>query len=292
MATVDTMMSLLRQTIEDALLPLQTTPPAAPAHKVYRGFPIPETLNNDLRNNIVHISVAMAPGGERADDQMLTTMDQITDPDVQLTAVISGTQLNAASTNVPATGTITLSGTVVAGTRTMTQVGDVYVPYGPTAGDAPDVVAAGVAAAVNANTDAAAIATAVAVGNVVTITTLANAAIGKRVAFDFKIGGTAQFADETGRRVAEFQINIYGYDDPSRVLYSNAVDVGLSALDFLVPENDVPGKLVYARTQQIDRELSHVVYRRTLVYSVQYTQTALTTGYQVLAGLVKVQRGG
>jgi hypothetical protein len=285
-------MVLLKQTVEQALLPLQTTPPAQPAHKVYRGFPVPETLNNDLRQNIVHVSIAVAQAGDRADDSMITSMQQLTDPDVQLTAVVSGTQLNAASTSVPATGTITLSGTVVAGTHTMTQIGDVYVPYTPPVGATPAQVATAVASAVNANTDAAAIATAVAVGNVITVTTVGNAVNGHRVKFDFKIGGTALMVEETGRRHVEFQINVYGYDDPSRARYANTLDTALSAMDFLVPEDDVPAKLVYVRSQQIDRELSHVVYRRTLVYSVQYTQTALTTGYQVLAELVKVQRGG
>jgi hypothetical protein len=189
-------------------------------------------------------------------------------------------------------GTITLAGTVVEGTHTMVHVGSAYVPYTPSPGDTSDQVAAAITAAVNADSVASTIVTANVVGSTITLTTLANAVNGQRVVLEFHIGGTAQFAAETGRERAEFQVNIWGYDDDSRALYSNTIETALNSLGFLVPDSDVPAKIDYVRKRQVDRELSHVVYRRTLVYSVQYTQTALTTGYQVLAGLVEVQRGG
>lgn len=286
MSTLDQTMSALRAEVETALADVSLQ------YKVYRGHPIPETLTNDLRNKIVHVSVAPSPGGERSMDEMSTALDQVSEPVVDLTATKTGNQLNAASTAVPATGSFTLAGSILAGTHTMTQIGSVYVPYTPVVGDTPDVVATAIADAINAHAEANLLVTAVAAAETVTLTTVSNAVLGQRVAFDFKIGGTANFAEEVGRRDAEFHINVYGYDDPSRALVSNTLDIALAALKFVTPSDGVPAELVFKRSLTTDRELSHVVYRRTLVYSVQYTQTALTTGYQVLAGLVRVLSGG
>lgn len=286
MATIDTTLDTLRNKIRELLLPFQAPDyPVTAKHRVYKGSPIPEQLDTDLRAKILHVAVIPAPSGEQRMDGKNSSAEQVSAPNVQLTATLSATKL------VGAPVTVTFSGTVVEGTRTMTQIGAAYVPHRPTTGATPAQVATGVAAAINAHAEASALVTATAAAATVTVTNKNPIAVGGSLTFDFRIGGTAQYASELRRGKAEFHVHVFGYDDPSRVRYSDAIDDGLAALEFLSLQDGTTAKLEFVRSFQTDRELSHLVYRRTLVYSVQYIRTALTTGYQVLAGLVTIKEG-
>lgn len=286
MATADTTLKDLETRIRAILLPMQVVDGAGnPAHRVYRGQPMPEGLNADLQKRIVHVAIVMAPSGEARSEGGTSSMQQVTEPDVQLSATATATKF------VGTPVAVTLAGTVVAGTRLMVQVGPHYLPYQPATGATPIAVAAAVAAAVNADPSMASLVTAAAVGATVTFTNNAAITIGGSFAFDFRIGGTADFMSSTRWGKTEFHVHVFGYDDNSRAAYANAIDDILSDIRMVSLSDGTTGKLEYVRFLQTDRELSHLAYRRTLVYSVQYNRTALTTGYQVLAGLVNFMEG-
>ncbi len=93
---------------------------------------------------------------------------------------------------------------------------------------------------------------------------------------------------ETRRQVQPFRIVFWCPDPAARDAAAAAVDEALSAFDFLGLADGMAGRLRYLGTTSSDRAQDAALYRRDLVYSVDYATTIAADLPRLLFGDVRV----
>lgn len=259
-----------------------------PNWQAYKGWPLPEDLDVSLTNRECHISIYPMPKGNKRTDVPINSPLQTVDPDIQLTATISSTQLQGADGTNPATGTITFGGVSTDGTILLIKIGDFYVSLDSTKADTPATVAQNYADTINLDTDASTLVVASAVGPNLILTSLTADPANNAIEFWTRIGGTAVLVQKIREQQAYIQLHIWAYDNDSRELFSDALDTGLAETNFLIATDGTPIRLLFDHQEQTDAEIRSGIYRRGLYYMVQYDTTRTTEGYSVLEGLVTV----
>ena len=236
--------------------------PVAGTAYVYPGHPQPEDLQKDLERQLVHVSVFCDAHGERRVPTMRKEWATLTEPDVDLTATLSGPLLQGGDVGVAASGSITFGGAVNAGAMVMFTIGSVTVPYAPVAAATMTAVAAGAAVAINAHAEAGALVTATSVG--------------------IALGGQGTVRAALRRQVAQVDIDIWAYDNDSRALFANSIDDGLAEVSVLLDASQTGIRIMYKNSVTSDIEIRHGVYRRVLRYTVEYVRTKTAATYSVL----------
>ena len=118
----------------------------------------------------------------------------------------------------------------------------------------------------------------------VSITLPATARIGA-----LRIGTTGTLISEIGRQERAFQITAWASSPAMRDAVSPIVDVALRQTKFLTLADQTLGRLVYKSSPFSDFDQKQGIFRRDLIYTVEYGTTITTTGDQIVISETQLQ---
>lgn len=208
--------------------------------RIFRGWPSPLGLNADLGAAVTNVSVFADPASTRE----TTRYPQVwrTGPTMPPTL---GVELAA--------GVATFTGAGGAGQNAGVLVGGAgyAVPVGPS--DTPATIAAALAAMIPG---AAANGTSLSVA-------------GQPIAAA-RVEGSATAWQETRRQEQALSVGLWCPDPAVRDTLAAAIDAALSEVDWLALPDSTSGRLIYKQTTVADTSENANLYRRDLVYTVEY----------------------
>lgn len=286
MASIDSCLDALVNIIKTAVADQEEE------HFVYKGWPQPEELERDIAECRPNISVYCGEHGERLNLAGAMPFVVTTEPTTALLAAVSDVKLTGGGVATSAAGTITFTGTTTPGTIMIVEIGGLYIPVKPASNATMTVVAAAVAAALNASAAFNALYLATAATNVVTITKILVGADGNTKNLGIKIGGTGEMTAVTRKQTAPVEVHVWAYDNDSRRNFADAVDDLLADTGFLLLDDGTSARLMYKGTSQTDAEIRHGVYRRILRYTVEYVRTKTVPVVSVLETLTTITSHG
>lgn len=220
--------------------------------RIYRGWPNGRTLDADLAAGLINITVFPQPGMTRNTTRFPLDYLTISVP----TPTITVSTADSVVTFAGAAGVGNLCG--------IRQAGIGYA-YAALATDGPTQVAAALAALVPG-----------AFANGPAVTVAAGVHVRGRVV---AIGTALQ---ETRRQVQGFMITCWCPNTALRDQAAGAVDNALAPIEFLTLADGTGGRLLYHNTRIDDVPTKDALWRRDLIYSVEYGTTRLLTAPQVL----------
>jgi hypothetical protein len=213
--------------------------------RIYRGWPTPAGLDADLQGGIVNVSVwpDAAPG------QMLT----------RLPSQLRGQQGTPTLTASISRDSVTFDGTATAGQLVGLRTSSTTFSYRTTASDTPATIAANLASMIR-NVQAA---------------QTAGPTLIVPGAFDLtaRIVADAPAVREIRRQTHDLRISFWCPSPLLRDAATALVDTTLADLTFVELADSSVGRLVYKTTSVFDQSQSAILYRRDLIYSVEYPTT-------------------
>ena len=228
--------------------------------RLYRGWPNAAALDADLAAGRVNVTVFPVPGATRNTTRYAP--DWLPGPVTPtLTASVTGQTATFAGTADPGQ----LAGLLVDGTP--------YV-HRTTAGDTPALVAATLAAALYP--------TRIVTVSGASITIPSASTLVARTAAD------ATSAQELRRQQQEFRITAWCPTPDLRDAACEAIDVACAATPFLILADGSPARLRFASTTTFDTRQDAALYRRDLLYTVEYPTTQTVTEPSMLFGAANV----
>lgn len=224
---------------------------------VERGWPTANDLDTELGAGQAIISVFPPAGLERNTTRYPRQESTIADPVHTLAATVVG-------------NTITITGTVAVPQNVIVVCGSrLAFPYSVQQGDALDTIAANLAALIAAQfpgTQAA--------GNVITVA-------GNPDILSARIASTAQVATEQKLQEKTYWITCWCPTPAMRDILAPAIDAALSQFDFIVVGTEQSrARLRYARSNTSDEGQKVQIYRRDLVYTVEFGTYTIETAYE------------
>ncbi len=224
--------------------------------RVYRGWPNPPGLDADLALGLTQVTVAPVEG---------TIRNTTRYPDTW------ASELPPTSLSVSTAGNVvTFGGSADHGQLAGLAVdGKVFV-YRTQPNDTPGLVAANLAAQARAEF--------LALLSGTTITLPSAAEITARVAAD----GTARV--EVRRQMQRFRLAVWCNDPAVRDVAAAAVDLALTPVRFTTLADGSQARLVFAGSTTLDRSENASLYRRDLLYEVEYATTVLAVQPSMLFG--------
>ncbi len=226
--------------------------------RVYRGWPNPATLNADLNANAVNV-----------------TIDAVNDSGNTTTRYLPKWVSNVAIPGVSATTTassITILGNPANGDLVGTVVDGIAFAYRVKPGDTPFLVASNL----NALIQSTRISTVE--GN--TITVPGARSIVARVVCD----GIASF--ESRRQEKDLRITCWCSSPLTRDAVAAAIDSAFTTINFLSLLDKTRARVVYKTTTSYDQSQNALLYRRDLVYTVEYATVSCALQPAMLFGAV------
>ncbi len=232
-------------------------PPAIPATiRIYRGWPNSAALDADLVAGRVNVTVFPVPGATRITTRYAP--DWLPDPvDPTLAVSVSGSAATFAGSADPGQ----LAGVLVEGQS--------YV-HRTAAGDTPSLVAAILAAAINPVRPATASGPVLKLPGAATVTA--------RTVAD------ASAAFEMRRQQQEFRITAWCPTPNLRDAACDTMDVTFAATPFLTLADGSAARLRYASTTTFDQRQDAALYRRDLLYTVEFATTQVAIQPSMLFG--------
>ncbi len=228
--------------------------------KVFRGWPIPTQLEEDLRNGEVNVSV-FPQDTESKTTRYQQDWQALTQPANGLILTVSGT-------------TITLSGTVTPGNVGAVINGKPYV-YQVQPTDSLQSIAAGLSGLIDRDTPSSVNGATVTIPNAYRIETRA--------------GGIGTIIRELRRQKRGFQVTVWCSTPDQRDITASAIDSALAAIDYIPLPDGTDGRLLYERSHVEDRSQEENLYRRDLFYSVEYGTTQTQTATEIVVVDVELE---
>jgi hypothetical protein len=232
---------------------------------VYRGWPDGQALERDLAAGMVHVSVFPASGEQRNTTRWAEEFSPLATVAPSLSIGVAG--------NVA-----TIGGRADPGQLVGLLVDNMAVVHRTRAGDTPAMVAAVLAADIRTRR------VAVLDGAHVTVPG-AGRMIGRVVADQAVLG-------ETRRQRAGFRLSCWCADPVTRDAVAGAIDAAMSLRNFIGLADGMQGRLRHVSTSVFDEGRKAGIFRRDLVYDVEYATTALTKLPSMIFGDVTVSPGG
>lgn len=257
MADFTDVANALRDTISAALYPngIGQASGTGFAVQVYQGWPNPDKLDADLKAGIAHVSVWPTPNEQPGVPHF---------PEWQTLGVLAAT-----ITTAVAGQTVTLGGTVgQAQTVAILADGKAY------------------AYTAQVNDTLASIATALAVGLVAAGISASSAGAlvtlpaAKKITG--RIGTTGTSIRELRRQDRVFQVSCWAWAFDKRDALAQAVDATLASNWRIALPDGTYGNSAYKGSSQHDEAQKQLVYRRDILYAVEYATTQTRTDAQVL----------
>jgi hypothetical protein len=210
--------------------------------RVYRGWPNAATLNADLSSGAVNVTVVGDNESGRTTTRYL--------PEFQTTPSPPGTTAGSADQ------TITISGSPAVGDVVGALIDGAAYAYRIRSGDTPGLVASNLNQLIQANRPATA------QGH--TITVPGAGLIKTRVVCD----NTTSF--ESRRQEKDVRIICWCPTPSIRDSVTAAIDSAIDLITFLVLPDGSNARIVYRNTSSYDQAQNALLYRRDLVYTVEY----------------------
>jgi hypothetical protein len=254
--------SALAAIVTQTLYPNGTSQPSAIASpcKAYRGWPIPAQLDADLAAGILNASVFPMDVESRTTRYLPRDIElPIAAPTLSLT--VSGTQ-------------ITVTGTPSSPLNAAAIIDNHAFVYPVQPGDTPNTIATGLAALIDAQIPATS------GGPFITVTSA------KQIIA--RIGGVGSIVREIRRQKRHFMISLWCNSPTQRDAAAKAIDAAFAAIDFLSLPDGTVGRLLYERSRVLDSAEKARLYRRDLIYSVEYGTTNITSAAQIVAEILNL----
>jgi len=236
----------------------------APA-RIYRGWPLTSALDNDLAAGWINVSIfAEATAQRNTTRYMNEWVSQVSVP-LTLWATVTGT-------------TVQFGGAVGVGQLAGIEVDGVCFVYATQANDTAVTVAGNLAMLVNAQQIALASGSSVVIPGA------------SRLVARVGSGGSAMM--QTRRQEQSFRISFWCADPQMRDVCANAVDAALAQINFLPLMDGSVGRLLFRQSIALDRAEDAALYRRDLLYSVEYPTTLIVNMPSLLFGQTAVAADG
>ena len=229
--------------------------------QIYRGWPIPAQLDADmLAGNIVDVSI-FPTAVERNTTRYGSDYETQSFPAATLTLVAGTT-------------TLTVGGTISQPQNVAAIVNGIGYSYGVQANDTLTSIATGLAALINEDTACTSS------GPVITIPT-ANELIPR-------IGVVGIAYKEVKRQTRNVMISFWCPNPALRDAAGKLFDPALASIEFLTLTDSTACRFIYANSPITDQPEKETVYRRDLVYSVEYPTTVAIAAPTVTIGIINV----
>lgn len=221
---------------------------------VVRGWPTANDLDTELDAGQAIVSIFPPPGMERnttrwpRDDQLLTA------PVHTLTATVSGNK-------------ITIGGTIATPQNVIALCGDDYsFSYSVQSNDTLNSIASGLAALIAAKFPGTS-----ASGDVITV-------VGNVGPLQARVASYGQVAIEQSRQEKTYWVTCWCPTPAMRDVLVPAIDVALKQLDFITVGTEASeARLRYASSRTSDEGQKVQIYRRDLVYTVEFGTFTIVT---------------
>jgi hypothetical protein len=224
--------------------------------RVYRGWPLSAALNADLASGVVNISVLPIANSIK--------------PVTSFNEGWIGAAATPSMLAVSFGNEITFSGVPGAGQLVGILVDGLAYVYRSVAGDTLSTVAANLASMISANIAATS------TGNTVNI--LGAIKVVGRTAVNVNLW------QEIRRQRQNFTIGFWCPTPQLRDISASLVDLGLAATRFVTLQDGSDGRLIFADTVSQDQNQNANIYRRDLIYSVEYATTMSMTATEMMFG--------
>jgi hypothetical protein len=242
--------------IRDAFYPNGTNNPSIVPSvgtiRVYPGWPTPKNLEDDLPLNNVHVTVWPLPSNRNTTRFREEWEEEFINPPT-ITLTVAG-------------NTLTVGGTVTTNGQTcMVIMNKIGYAYTVQAGDTLASIASAIAGLVpSAN----------AVGNVVTVPA-AYSLVGRMTTS----GGVVM---EFKRQQQMFQVTVWTGNYAARAACAPVVDQSLGFIKrLLIASDNFWAPITHMHTKEFDQFDKTPVYRRDLIYQVEYATTLRQTAYTI-----------
>jgi hypothetical protein len=224
--------------------------------RVYRGWPNSATLNADLSAGAVNVTVVTDNESGRTTTRYL--------PEWQSTLSQPGVTASSAEQ------TITISGRPAVGDVIGTLIDGAAFAYRIQAGDTTSLVASNLNQLIQATRPATA------QGFIIVVPGAGSIKV--RVVCD----STTSF--ESRRQEKDVRIICWCPTPPIRDSVATAIDAALDQMSFLVLQDEAKARVVYRNTASYDQAQNALLYRRDLVYMVEYPTVTLLQQPSMLFG--------
>jgi len=244
--------------IASTLYPNGTSQPSAPGIpvRVYAGWPTAAQLDADLLGGTAHVSVFNRESKNSTRYQLAQVDPVVTAP--LLTLTISGR-------------TVTVGGTVAAGVNTAVIVGTNAFTYQTVANDTLSTIATALANSINLTYPGTS-----ASGAVITLPNSGPAINAARV------GGSASQSIEVGRVEQVFQITVWANTPANRKAIASLIVPTLMQSHFLTLADGSAARLILKGQRDDDVPQKELLYRRDIMVTVEYVETASVTATTVV----------
>lgn len=263
MADLSDVETALVRAIVAAVYPTGTSQPSRTGvpTKVYRGWPNAAKLDEDIEAGRLNVSVFPRSGMSRNTTRYQQEWRGCLPPPPTVTATPSGNTVIIGGT----TGTAQTAGIMLFGTA--------YIhPVSPT--DTPATIASALAALIPG---------ASASGSTVTVPASPD--------LRARCGGFGTATLETRRQEQGFQVTVWCPTQALRDSASSLVDTALSRIRFLTFPDGTHGRLQYETTVVSDEATKGAIWRRDLMYSVEYGTTIQELAAAMLFGGIDTTNG-
>jgi hypothetical protein len=224
--------------------------------RIYRGWPNQTTLNNDLSAGVVNITIS-------SDNEFGTTTTRYLN-DTWTTRRIPGVSASAQN------GTINVGGTPTRGDLIGALIDGAPFVYRIQAGDTSQLVAANLALAIQAARPATYGGTAVTVPGCHSLTV--------RCVTD------GQSVREIRRQEKDFRIASWCPTPAARDDACSAIDAACAVTSFLPLPDGSNGRMIYRNTASYDQAQNVLLYRRDLIFRIEYPTMSTTLLPSMLFG--------
>ncbi|MHA3052523.1 hypothetical protein [Acinetobacter sp. ANC 4640] len=231
--------------------------------KVYAGWPVPNVLEADLAQGKAHVSVYSLATERKTSRHIGRPWQVAQDPVTTITATISGTSA-------------TLAGTITTPQNVGLNVNKKAYIHAVQATDTPTSIATALATLIQVDHPLAS-------SNANTVT------IPDANSVSFIVGGFAKMVRELKRQEKQFQVTVWASTPTIRDQIGSAVDSALASVSDLTFADGSHGIMLYARTFQTDQMEKSMLYRRDIVYSVDYATTQTSNAAQVIAPILNIK---
>lgn len=261
MSDLSDVMNVLAQTVAGALYPNgapgKTTPSVAgPVASIYPGWPNPQQLDVDLPQGIVHVNIYPWKQ-DRNTTRYMETWQVSAAPAPTITAIINGV-------------TVTLGGAAGPGQNIAVLANGLAFVYQTVQGDTLASAAAALAAIINAE-----IAGTTAVGAQIILPATADIKAAR-------VGASGTIAKGIRNQERIFMTGIWAGSPAARDAVAKIVDPAISGPRFLVMPDGYAARIVYHGSLLNDSEQKMGIYRRDLLYSVDYATTIAEQAWEVV----------
>lgn len=241
----------LVSTIADVLYPSGVVgyPPATvlgcPA-RVGRGWPDAVSLDQDLRASILDVTVYPRPGAERNTTRFTPQWTVTAGPQPQtLTLTAAGQAITVAGAQPSPFYFHNLA---------VVTAGGVFYAYKTQSTDTPTTIAAALAAEIPGATVAGPVITVPADFEIVAL----------------RVGTVGTISREVSRQERQFQIVVWAFNPDIRDAACKLIKPALDAIEFLSLADGSQARMYYALSVETDAPEKEILYRRDLIYCVEW----------------------